>query len=109
MIEAPFPGCIARWRVGRAFGPHTGPRPLPKSPGARAQCDANHSLAESCQAIVPKGVICLTSALGLFMKTYRYTSRVPRMDGDWPPRGTADLAADDPPLQCRCGSAKERC
>jgi predicted transcriptional regulator of viral defense system len=59
-----------------------------------ASTDANHSLAEAAK-LVPKGVICLTSALAFYELTDAIPSRV------WMAIGPKDRRprADDPPLQ----------
>jgi predicted transcriptional regulator of viral defense system len=59
-----------------------------------ASTDANHSLAEAAK-LVPKGVVCLTSALAFHELTDTIPSRV------WMAIGPKDRRprADDPPLQ----------
>jgi predicted transcriptional regulator of viral defense system len=59
-----------------------------------ASTDANHSLAEAAK-LVPKGVVCLTSALAFHGLTDTIPSRV------WMAIGPKDRRprADDPPLQ----------
>jgi predicted transcriptional regulator of viral defense system len=88
----PIPGLpLAGGGVG---SPDQGPFPRASQEPGAAPCDANHSLAEAAK-LVPKGVICLTSALAFHELTDTIPSRV------WMAIGPKDRRprADDPPLQ----------